>query len=175
MLDFDQFPFSVLQFKSLHEATELQTKWIYQTITTKLVISDNHLLKNYVKFNSVKVHEPSENPLHSRIWRERLRSLSVRRPLDLHFNRFSCYNRDVDENNIWKQSRHPPVSMEFPPSPIIYSEAIFQENNQPACKSVSKKIIFKTWWNTRISSPQISGGYIFLLGLNNNFKLVVAC
>lgn len=27
---------------------------------------------------------------------------------------------------------HTPVSMEFPPSPIIYSEAIFQENSQPA-------------------------------------------
>lgn len=42
MLDFDQFLFSVLQFKSLYEAKGLQTKWIYQTITTKLVISDSH-------------------------------------------------------------------------------------------------------------------------------------
>lgn len=54
--------------------------------------------------------------------------------------------------------------MEFPPSPVIYSEAIFQENSQPACKSVFKKIMFKGWWNNRISGPQIPGGEVFLLG-----------
>lgn len=30
---------------------------------------------------------------------------------------------------------NPTVSMEFPPHSIIYSEAIFQENSQPACEN----------------------------------------
>lgn len=96
------------------------------------------------------------------MWRERLGSLSGKKLLYFHFNRSSSYNRDVDGNNSWKQNWQPPVSMEFPPSPIIYSEAIFQEKSQPACKSVFKKIALKGWWNN--SSPQISGGQVFLPG-----------
>lgn len=71
----------------------------------------------------------------------------------------------------------PLLSMGFPPSAIIYSEAIFQEKSQPACKRVVKKIILKGCWDNRISRPQIP---VFscrshYLPVYNNFKLAVVC